>query len=141
VHRASSGPESLTCSGEGLKRYADKSSKGVVVGKKKGKYAAELAKIKELSVLEGILKKGDVENALLTNSAKESEPVSENVIDAILSSVDKGKIGEKDMALIEKLTTKSTGKHHRSGKKASKAKKKSQHKPVQKRPKAKKHGR
>ena len=110
------------------------------MGKKKGKYAAELAKIKELSALENILKKGDVENALLTNSAKESEPVSENVIDAILNSVDKGKIGEKDMALIEKLTTKGAGRHQRSAKKASKVKK-SQHKPVQKRPKAKRHGR
>ena len=110
------------------------------MGKKGGKYDAELAKIKELSALENILKKGDVENALLTNSAKESEPVSENVIDAILSSVDKGKIGEKDMALIEKLTTKKAAKHSKAAKKAAKPKK-SHHKPVRKKPKAKKHRR
>ncbi len=102
------------------------------MAKKRGKYAAELAKIKELSTLESIIKKGDVENALLTNSAKESEPVSENVIDSILSSVDKGKIGEKDMALIEKLTTKSAKHHHPA--KASKPKK-ALHKHVQKKPK------
>jgi hypothetical protein len=111
-----------------------------VVGKKRGKYTAELAKIKELSALESILKKGDVENALLTNSAKESEPVSEGVIDAILSSVDKGKVGEKDMALIEKLTTKREAKHPHAAKKAQKPKK-APRASAHKKPKAKKHRR
>lgn len=75
-------------------------------GRKRDKYAAELAKIKEFRALDTILKKGDIENALLTNTAKESEPVSENVIDSILNSVNKGKVGERDLELIEKLTTK-----------------------------------
>ena len=112
---------------------------GPMASKKRGKYAAELARIKELSTLEMILKKGDVENALLTNSAKESEPVSENVIDSILNSVEKGKVGEKDMALIESLTTRSIAKRPRSAKKA--AKKKTPRKPARKKPKAKKHRR
>lgn len=74
--------------------------------RKGNKYAAELAKIKEFRELSAILKKGDVENALLTNTSKDSEPVSENVIDSMLDSVSKGKVGEKDLELIEKLTTK-----------------------------------
>ena len=112
---------------------------GPMASKKRGKYAAELARIKELSTLEMILKKGDVENALLTNSAKESEPVSENVIDSMLNSVEKGKVGEKDMALIEKLTTKSKVRHS-AAKKAAKPKKASG-KRAQKKSKAKAHRR
>ena len=82
----------------------------------------------------------DAANALLTNSAKESEPVSEGVIDAILSSVDKGKVGEKDMALIEKLTTKREAKHPHAAKKAKKPKK-APRASAHKKPKAKKHRR
>ena len=74
--------------------------------KRRGKYAAELAKIREFKILDTILKKGDVENALLSNTSKDSEPVSDTVIDAMLNSVEKGKVGERDMELIEKLTTK-----------------------------------
>lgn len=115
-------------------------------GKKGGKYAAELAKIKELKALDTILKKGDIENALLTNAAKESEPVSENVIDAILNSAEKGKIGERDMELIEKLTTKkgnaktrkAVHAHHKA-KKRAKARWRPFHARKRNKPKVKKH--
>jgi hypothetical protein len=107
-------------------------------GKKGGKYAAELAKIKEMKALDTILKKGDIENAMLTNSSKESEPVSDNVIDAILSAADKGKLGERDLGVIEKLTTKkAAGSAH----KAKKAAKKVSHSHKHGKPKAKKHRR
>jgi hypothetical protein len=109
-------------------------------GKKGGKYAAELAKIKEMKALDTILKKGDIENAMLTNSSKESEPVSDNVIDAILSASDKGKLGEHDLGVIEKLTTKKEARGSRKAKKAARPKKAS-HAPKHKQAKSKKHRR
>jgi hypothetical protein len=86
------------------------------MGKKNSKYAAELAKIKELRALDAILKKGDIENALLSNSAKDSEPISDNVIDAILNSADAGKTGERDLKIIERLTTNNPNKKRPSAK-------------------------
>jgi len=91
--------------------------------KKSGKYAAELAKIKEMKTLDTILKKGDIENALLTNAAKESETISDNVVDAILNSAEKGKVGERDMGIIEKLTTKKEVRSAHREKKPAKPKK------------------
>jgi hypothetical protein len=108
--------------------------------KKGGKYAAELAKIKEMKALDTILKKGDIENAMLTNSSKESEPVSDNVIDAILSAADKGKLGERDLEVIEKLTTKKAAGSAHSAKRVVKPKKAS-HSSKPKKFKAKKHRR
>jgi hypothetical protein len=113
--------------------------------KKSKKYAAELAKIKEFKILDSILKKGDVENALLSNTSKESEPVSETVIDSMLESVERGKGGERDMELIEKLTTNERkrprggrkAKHAAAVRKAEKARKRVV-RPQRKKPKAKK---
>ncbi len=74
----------------------------VVQKGKRGKYARELEKIKEMHALNNILAKGDVENALLSSGAKDSEPVDENVADAILDKLEEEK-GTKDMALMNKL--------------------------------------
>ena len=72
--------------------------------KKRQKYATELEKIKKLKTLDNILKRSDVESALLANAAKESEPVSENLIDSILNEISKEKDGERNLEIIEKLT-------------------------------------
>ncbi len=79
--------------------------------KKKGsrKYGAELEKIKRLRTLDSILKRSDVESALLSNAAKDSEPVRENLIDNILDNLSKEKDGERNLEIIEELSMSKKG--------------------------------
>lgn len=71
---------------------------------KKGKYAAELAKLKELNAIKEVLNKSDIENAALTNTSKDSETVSDNVIDNMLSRLQIDKNSTKDLDIIESLS-------------------------------------
>lgn len=75
--------------------------------KKKEKYALELQKLKGLRAINRILKKGDMENALLASSAKETEQAgNENVIDSMLTELNKNdKKAEQELELVERLTT------------------------------------
>ena len=77
--------------------------------KKKGKYADEIAKLKELNAIKEVLKKGDIENAALTNTSKDSETVSDNVIDTMLDRLNIDKNSKKDLEIIESLTKKKGG--------------------------------
>ncbi len=76
---------------------------------KSGKYASELEKIKMLKSINTVLKKGDIENALLSNSARDSEIVSDTVIEGMLDNLNKGTSAQKDMEVVEKLTRYSEG--------------------------------
>ncbi len=78
-------------------------------GSKKAKYSKEVEEIKRLRDLNMILKAGDVENALLSNSAKDSETLNDNVLDSLMSKADSYETGKSDRGLeiIEKLTTNS----------------------------------
>lgn len=75
--------------------------------KKKEKYALELQKLKGLRAINRILKKGDMENALLASSAKETEQAgNENVIDSMLTELNKNdKKQEQELEIVERLTT------------------------------------
>ncbi len=73
---------------------------------KRAKYSKEVEKIKGLRDLNRILKAGDVENALLSNSAKDSETLNDNVLDSMLSKADSYDQGnERGLDTIERLTS------------------------------------
>ena len=73
---------------------------------KKAKLNREIEEIKRLKDLQNILKAGDLENALLSNSTQDVEPINENIIDTVLQRAEAQKIsGEKNLEVIERLTT------------------------------------
>ncbi len=75
---------------------------------KKGKYARELEKIKQMRALNNMLIKGDVENALLSGGTKDTDPVSDNVADALLNNLQQKEKNGKDIELVDELTEGST---------------------------------
>lgn len=78
---------------------------------KRAKFSKEVEEIRRLKDLNQILKAGDLENALLSNSAKDSETVNDNVLDALLSKANSEETRKNDRGLeaIEKLTASTTG--------------------------------
>lgn len=79
----------------------------VANGKRKGKYASELEKLKKLNAINEVLQKGDIENAALTNVSKDSETVSDSTIDNMISKLNLSKHATKDLEIIENLSSKS----------------------------------
>ncbi len=77
------------------------------MAKKGGKYSAELEKLKLLKSINSMLKTSDIENALLSNSAKESEIVSDSTIDALLAKA-ASKNQSRDINLFEREYAKET---------------------------------
>ncbi|MFI5412602.1 MAG: hypothetical protein ACHQX1_01800 [Candidatus Micrarchaeales archaeon] len=77
----------------------------------KAKYSKEVEEIKRLKDLNRILKAGDVENALLSNSSKDSETLNDNVLDKLLDKANTYETAGNDRGLemIERLTTVSGG--------------------------------
>ena len=73
---------------------------------KKTNYSKEIEEIKRLKDLNVILKHGDMENALLSNAAKDSETINDNVIDNLLDKADSEDHGrEKGLDVLTRLTT------------------------------------
>lgn len=75
--------------------------------KKKGKYADEIARLKALNAIKEVLKKSAIENAALTNTSKDSETVSDNVVDNMLNQLNLDKNSTKDLEIVEALSSKS----------------------------------
>lgn len=73
--------------------------------KKRGKYANELERLRELNAINEVLKKGDIENAALTNTSKDSETVSDNVIDNMLDRLNLDKNSTRDLQIVERLSS------------------------------------
>jgi hypothetical protein len=74
------------------------------------KYAAEIERLKELNAIKEVLKKSDIENAALTNTSKDSETVSDNVVNNMLDQLNLDKNSNKDLEIIESITSKGAGK-------------------------------
>ncbi len=74
---------------------------------KKARYSKEVEEIKRMKDLNRILKAGDVENALLSNSSKDSETLNDNVLDKLLDRANTYETSGNDRGLevIERLTT------------------------------------
>ena len=74
-------------------------------GSKKAQYSKEVEEIKHMRELGKILKAGDLENALLSNAAKDNEIINDNVLDSLLEQADEGgRGGQRGLELIEQLT-------------------------------------
>jgi DNA mismatch repair ATPase MutS len=75
-------------------------------GGRGGKYASELERLKRLNAINEVLKKSDIENAALTNTSKDSETVSDSVIDNMLNQLNIDRHATRDLDIVENLATK-----------------------------------
>jgi hypothetical protein len=71
----------------------------------------EIEQIRRLKELEGIIKKSDIENAFVSTASKDSESVSSNISDTIINRLAGERINEKELTLIEQMTTKNNARH------------------------------
>jgi len=102
-------------------------------GSKKGKYAAELARLKALNAVKEVLNKSDIENAALTNTSKDSETVSDNALNNKLDELNLDKNSAKDLEIIESLSaggSRNSTFFERHARTASKASKRSRPKKI-----------
>ena len=65
----------------------------------------EIEQIRRMKSLEGIIKKNDIENAFVSTISKDSEAVSSNIADNIIGGLTSERINERELSLIEHLTT------------------------------------
>ena len=73
------------------------------------KYSRELEKLKALKSINAVLKKGDIEDALLSNSARDNETVSDTAVSSMLDNLKADRVPEKDIEVVERMTTYGTG--------------------------------
>ncbi|MGC8651706.1 MAG: hypothetical protein ACP5UH_00425 [Candidatus Micrarchaeia archaeon] len=74
----------------------------------KGKYAAELERIRALSNISRIIKRSDVESALISEIERDSESARTGNVDKLLGQIMEEDIkhpGERGLEAIERLTT------------------------------------
>ncbi|MCW6160414.1 MAG: hypothetical protein LVQ95_05005 [Candidatus Micrarchaeales archaeon] len=71
---------------------------------KRARLSKEVEEIRRLRDLNKLLKAGDFENALLSNSAKDSETLNDNVYGALLDRADAEERGTRGLEVIERLT-------------------------------------
>ena len=72
---------------------------------KKKRYQDELRRIKQLSAINKVLKKGDVENAFLNNTDKDSEITKDTAVEKMLEDLQSDKNESKDLALLDSLVS------------------------------------
>lgn len=78
------------------------------MAKKNEKYSRELEQIKMLKSINAMLKASDIENVLLSNSAKDSETVSDGVVQEMMGRVSKERERNREILDIERMTAQST---------------------------------
>ena len=71
---------------------------------KRARLSREVEEIRKLRDLNKILKVGDFENALLSNSAKDSETLNDNVYGALLDQAETEERNTGGLEVIERLT-------------------------------------
>jgi hypothetical protein len=75
---------------------------------KKSKLMKEQEEIRRLRSLSTVLNIGDIENAVLSNTSKESEPISDDIIDELLNNAASATANpqeQKNLDTLERLTT------------------------------------
>lgn len=80
-----------------------------MVNPKKARLSKEVEEIKRLKDINKILKIGDLENALLSNAAKDSESLNDNVLDSLLQGAGAEKTNDKGLEVLQRLITKTGG--------------------------------
>lgn len=79
-----------------------------MAGRRNGKYSRELEQIRMLKSINSVLKTSDMENALLANSAKDSETVSDGMVEEMLGTVRAERDRNRGIQDIERFTTQVT---------------------------------
>lgn len=77
--------------------------------RRNGKYSKELEQLKMLKSINNMLKSSDMENALLSNSAKESETMPDSMVDEMLGNLSAERERNKDIFDVEKITRNAMG--------------------------------
>jgi hypothetical protein len=72
---------------------------------KKKRFQEELKRIRQLSAINKVLKKGDVENAFLNNTDKETEISKDTAVERMLEELQADKNEKKDLELLDSLVT------------------------------------
>lgn len=72
---------------------------------KRKRFQEELKRIKQLSAINKVLKKGDVENAFLNNTDKETEISKDTAVERMLEELQSDKSERKDLELLDSLVT------------------------------------
>lgn len=72
--------------------------------KKKG-FQEELKRIRQLSAINKVLKKGDVENAFLNNTDKETEMSKDTAVERMLEELQADKGEKRNLELLDSLVT------------------------------------
>jgi hypothetical protein len=75
---------------------------------KKKRYQDEIKRIRQLSALNKVLKKGDVENAFLNNADKETEISKDTAVERMLEELQADKSSRKDLAMLDSLVNEET---------------------------------
>jgi len=65
----------------------------------------EIENLKRLRDIEAMLQKSDIENAFVSNAAKDSETVNNDIADTILNRIEEEKINTKDINSIISFTS------------------------------------
>lgn len=108
--------------------------------KEKGKYSRELEQIKMLKSINSMLKSSDMENALLANSAKDSETMPDSMVDDMLGRIMSEREKNRDIIDINRLTAQAAAaQSKRRGAGSHKAKRAARRKPRQSKRQAHKH--
>ena len=76
---------------------------------KRKRYQEEIKRIRQLSAINKVLKKGDVENAFLNNADKETEISKDTAVERMLEELQADKSERKDLELLESLVNEETG--------------------------------
>ncbi len=79
--------------------------------KKQSDDKKEIEEIKRLRDLEEIIRRSSMENVLISGASKDFENSNNSTADIIIDSLSKDKFGDKDIALLDKLTATTTQTH------------------------------
>ena len=76
--------------------------------RRSGKYSKELEQMRMLKSINTMLKSSDMENALLSNSAKDSETVPDSMVDEMLGRISAEREKSRAIFDVEKMTRDAT---------------------------------
>ena len=95
-----------------------------MVKEKKGKYSRELEQLKMLKSINSMLKSSDMENALLANSAKDSETMPDSMVDDMLGRIMSERERNRDIIDINRLTAQAATAQSRRAKSSNRPRRK-----------------
>lgn len=70
---------------------------------KRSRYSEEIKRIRQLSTINKVLKKGDVENAFLNSADKDTENISDSAVERMLADLRTTPSDTRDVEVIDSL--------------------------------------